>query len=147
MLKLFLRKSILALALVALAGNLALPAFAAVKSSGSPTATQNLSVAQTQAAEFFGKILICTITGYKWVSIDDLRKGKIPETAHKGQTCPLCTFSGQGLAALGGFGGGYVIWAPLTAPLVYLPHSDNPHTSLPSPKIKHTRAPPYSVHA
>ena len=144
MLKRFLNKSIFVLALFALAGNVALPAFAASK-KGAPPQTQTASQSASNTAAFFGKVLICTLEGYKWVSLEDLRTGNVPDTPHQGQNCPLCTANGSGMLALTPIGGAYVVWAPLqTASYAGIPQAERRH-SLTAANIKNPRAPPHPV--
>ena len=144
MLKRFLNKSILVLALFALAGNMALPAFAASK-GGIPPQNQTASNAAEETAAFFGKVLICTLEGYKWVSLEDLRTGNVPDTPHQGQSCPLCTANVGGMLALAPIGGAYVVWAPLqTASYAPIISAESRHFLIPA-NIKNPRAPPRPV--
>lgn len=144
MLKLFLNKSICVLALFALAGNMALPAFAASK-GGIPPQNQTASNAAEDTAAFFGKVLICTLQGYKWISLEDLRTGNVPDTPHQGQNCPLCTANVGGMLALAPTTGAYLVWAPLqTASYAGIPQAERRH-SLTAANIKNPRAPPRPV--
>lgn len=137
MLNKFFAKTGLILAMFALLGNLALPAFAVSHGGGNPALQSTQEVSGVP-----GKVMICTITGVKWVSLQDLQSGNAPETSQKPHNCPLCSISGIGMAAFQPLGGTFVLWAPMRSHLLVRVAHQDAHPHLTPSKIKLTRAPP-----
>lgn len=42
---------------------------------------------------FSGKILICTSSGYKYVSLEDFKNGNLPDESDPRPHCPLCAIA------------------------------------------------------
>lgn len=53
-----------------------------------------LSDASVVQELFSGKILICTSSGYKYVSLEDFKNGNLPDKGDQKPHCPLCLING-----------------------------------------------------
>ena len=110
-------------------------------------AVYNLPDNTAQASEitsiFGDNILICTDDGFRWVSLNDLRKGKEPSKHNSKYKCALCYVANNGTKHLGASD-----TATSVAPAYTAIYKFPPESALISREIlKQTaspRAPPYS---
>jgi hypothetical protein len=98
-----------------------------------------------QMSEMFGeKVLICTATGFKWVTWQDLQNGKEDQTPHPDYKCALCYLAAHGLKYVTApntiaVGYGFLQGNTGVLPYSYHPPAFHRQSSL------HTRAPPHSI--
>jgi len=98
-----------------------------------------------QASSSFGeKVLICTLTGFKWVTWEDLQNGSEEHAPHPDYKCALCYLAAHGLKNF--LTPDDTLWAygVMAGNTGFSTYSYQP-VALYLQSSRHTRAPPYSL--